>query len=123
MATATTTTAMESVAQQTFTITTDKKGKAEAEATAEVLALVKRAVELQRRENAVKAEREEIRDRLGAIMGDQGIDRIVSAGTVRVTRSVSTPRRIDTARLKEDYPDLAEALTVVGDEQARVVIK
>lgn len=122
MATATTTAAMQSVASQTFVVT-DNKGKAEAEATPEVLALVKRAVELQRRENAVKAEREAIRDQLGAIMGDQGIDRIVSAGTVRVTRSVSTPARIDTARLREEYPDLAEALTVVGAEVQRVTIK
>ena len=122
MATATVTTAMESVATQTLTVR-EVKGKAEAEATAEVLALVKRAVDLQRRENALKAEREEIRDRLGAIMGEQGIDRIVSAGTVRVTRSVSTPNRIDTARLREDYPDLAEALTVQGAEQVRVTVK
>ena len=122
MTTATVTTAMESVAHQTFVVT-DNKGKTEAEATAEVLALVKRAVDLQRRENALKAEREEIRDRLGAIMGDQGIDRIVSAGTVRVTRSVSTPSRIDTARLREEYPDLAEALTVQGAEQVRVTVK
>lgn len=122
MATATTTAAMESVASQTFVVT-DNKGKAEAEATPDVLALVKRAVDLQRRENALKAEREEIRDRLGAIMGDQGIDRIVSAGTVRVTRSVSTPSRIDTGRLREEYPDLSEALTVVGSEVQRVTIK
>lgn len=122
MATATVTTAMESIASQTFVVT-DNKGKTEAEATADVLALVKRAVDLQRRENALKAEREEIRDRLGAIMGDQGIDRIVSAGTVRVTRSVSTPNRIDTGRLREEYPDLAEALTVQGAEQVRVTVK
>ena len=122
MATATTTAAMASVATQSFIIT-EVKGKAEAEATPEVLALVKRAVDLQRRENALKAEREEIRDRLGAIMGDQGIDRIVSAGTVRVTRSVSTPNRIDTGRLREEYPDLAEALTVQGAEQVRVTVK
>ena len=122
MTTATVTTALQSVASQTFEVK-QVKGKSEAEATAEVLALVKRAVDLQRRENALKAEREEIRDRLGAIMGDQGIDRIVSAGTVRVTRSVSTPNRIDTGRLREEYPDLAEALTVQGAEQVRVTVK
>ena len=122
MATATVTTAMESVAHQSFVVT-EVKGKAEAEATAEVLALVKRAVELRRRENAAKAEREQIRDLLGDIMASDGIDRIVSAGTVRVTRSVSTPARIDTKALKEDYPDLAEALTVIREPEQRVTIK
>lgn len=123
MSTATVATAMESVASQTFNVTTDKKDKTEAEATAEVLALVKRAVELRRRENAAKAEREAIRDHLGEIMGEQGIDRFISAGTIRVTRSVTTPTRIDTKRLREDYPDLAESLSVQGDEEVRVTVK
>ena len=57
MTTAIVTTAMDSVASQTFVVT-DNKGKAEAEATPEVLALFKRAWDLQRRENALKAERE-----------------------------------------------------------------
>lgn len=123
ISTASVATAMHSVAQQTFMVSEGKDKKVEAEATAEVMALVRRSVDLRKRENALKAEREEIRDLLGDIMASDGIDRIVHQGTIHVTRAVTTPARIDTKSLRENYPDLAEALTVIGEPEQRITVK
>lgn len=123
MATATVTTAMQSVASQTFTVEVDKKGKAVAEPTADVLALVKRAVELDKREKAAKAERDQIKKRLGALMADQGIDQFVHAGVVRASRSVSTPMRLDREALEEANPGLLDAYKREGAPEERVIVK
>lgn len=124
MATATTTTAMESIASQTFTVKEDKKGKRVSEPTAEVLALVKRAVELRKREAAAKAEQDDIKDQLKALMGEQGIDQFVHQGTVRASRSESFPRRFDSAAFEEAHPGLMETYKVPAEKpEVRLIVK
>lgn len=127
MATATTTAAMQSVASQTFTVTEYRKGsvvKFTAEPSAEVLALVKRAVELEKREKAAKAEKEQIKDRLKGIMREQGIDQFVHAGTVRASYSASFPSRVDNAALDEANPGLRDAYRVTATEpEERLTVK
>lgn len=127
MATATVTTAMESVASQTFTVTEERKGKKVkrvAEPTSDVLALVKRAVELEKREKAVKAEKEQIKDRLKAIMREQGIDQFVHAGLVRASYSASFPARVDNDALDEANPGLRDAYRVTATEaEERLTVK
>ena len=124
MATATTVSAMESIASQTFTVKEVKKGKVSkrvSEPTSDVLALVKRAVELDKREKAVKDEKDQIKDRLKDLMRDQGIDQFVSAGVVRASYSESFPALVDNEALDEANPGLRDAYRVQATEPKRVV--
>ena len=124
MATATITTAMQSVASQTFTVKEIKKGKVSkrvSEPSDEVLALVKRAVELDKREKAVKAEKDQIKDQIKDLMRDQGIDQFVHAGVVRASYSESFPALVDNEALDEANPGLRDAYRVPATEPKRVV--
>lgn len=126
MATATVTTAMESVASQTFTVESVKKGKSikkVAAPTADVLALVKRAVELDKRAKAATAELKAIKKSLGTLMADQGIDQFEHAGIVRVSRSVSTPNRLDTEAFEAAHPGLLDTYKRPGAPEERLTVK
>ena len=126
MATATVTTAMESVASQTFTVETVKKGKETktvASPSADVLALVKRAVDLDKRAKAATAELKSIKATLGSLMADQGIDQFEHAGIVRVSRSVSTPNRLDSEAFEAAHPGLLDTYKRPGAPEQRVTVK
>lgn len=124
MSTATITAAMQSVASQTFTVKDVKKGKVSkriAEPTADVLALIKRAVELDKREKAAKAEKDLIKDQIKDLMCDQGIDQFVHAGIVRASYSESFPALVDNEALDEANPGLRDAYRVPATEPKRGV--
>lgn len=123
MATVALTTAMQSVAREEYTITTDKNGVTTAQATDDMMTLVKRFVTLNARLKELQEEMGEIKAAISETMADQGIDKVTHKGAIRVTRSVSAPERVNTKRLREEYPDVAKMVTEKQAEQTRMTIK
>lgn len=104
--------ALESVATETVRLSKDKDGKTVAEATPKILELVKRATLLADREKKAKAEREEVRDQITAIMEEWGADKVEHDGKTRVSVAHTETTRVSSTQLREEYPAVYEAVAV-----------
>lgn len=122
--------AAETVAEQTFTVTeTTKTVKGQkvttraAEPSAEMLDLIRYAARLNDQQKAAEAKAKQVKAMIAERMEAQGIDQFTHEGKVRASRSVVVAERIDTARLKADYPDLAADLTYQSEPSTRLTVK
>lgn len=117
--------ATEVMAAQTFTVTEVRDGKRtvrEAEATEEVMVLIKRSASLADRIKELDAERKALNAQIGDMMDAQGIDRFVHKGKNRASVSHIEAHRISTKRLREEYPEVA-AMVEETTEERRVTIR
>jgi predicted phage-related endonuclease len=82
-------------------------------ANAKQVALLKRYHAKKDRLNALQAELDEIRDEFRAQLEEDALQGLLVNGKVMVRRSVVNTPRIDTKKLKADFPEIANQLVLV----------